>query len=178
MAAAHRRRSRQPATLQTLSQIHEAGFGGFESVAALRANRLAAVPGQPGVYLVLRTPSRPPQFLTASPAGMHKGRDPTLPLAELQSRWATNALILYIGKAGGVAQRGTLRSRLSAYLRSGAGQAAGHWGGRVIWQLADSDELVIAWRCTEAGDARALERLLLESFVRTYGRRPFANRTG
>jgi hypothetical protein len=51
--------------------------------------------------------------------------------------------VVYVGKAGGA--RG-LRDRLWAYARQGHGRSAGHSGGRFIWQLASSDELVVGWR--------------------------------
>lgn len=58
--------------------------------------------------------------------------------------------VVYIGKAGKQGGRATLRSRLRAYLRQGRGHRAGHWGGRMVWLIAD--------------------------FVACFGQRPFANR--
>ncbi len=69
-----------------------------------------------------------------------------------------------------------LRRRLDEYRRHGAGRRAGHWGGGLIWQLADSDELLVGWR--EVVDARALEKAMIAEFVAMHGKRPFANRTG
>ncbi|APB00222.1 hypothetical protein [Nocardia seriolae] len=46
----------------------------------------------------------------------------------------------------------------------------------MIWQLADSDELLVGWR--EVVDARALEKAMIAEFVAMHGKRPFANRTG
>ncbi|CAM4413263.1 hypothetical protein NONI108955_26070 [Nocardia ninae] len=46
----------------------------------------------------------------------------------------------------------------------------------MIWQLADSAELLVGWRPTD--DARATEKAMIAEFVATYGKRPFANRTG
>ena len=86
--------------------------------------------------------------------------------------------MVYIGKAGGAGTQATLRRRLSAYVRHGAGARAAHWGGRAIWQLPDSAELGVAWRALPSEDPRAVERAMLAAFVARYGRRPFANRTG
>ena len=52
----------------------------------------------------------------------------------------------------------------------------GHWGGRYLWQLADSSEFVIAWQesPTEV-NPRDEEKQLLRRFRETHGRLPFAN---
>lgn len=154
-----------------------AGFQGFLPVAALRADRLRAVPERPGVYLVLWPGWERPHFLPQSPAGPHKGRDPSLPVADLRKAWVRDASVLYLGKAGGSGRRATLRSRLRAYLAHGAGRCAGHSGGRAIWQIAGSDALLVAWRVEPSREPRAVERELLRWFEQRYGSRPFANRT-
>lgn len=63
-----------------------------------------------------------------------------------------------------------LRRRLEEYRRHGTGKKAGHWGGRFVWQLADSAELLVAWRPSAAGvDAAAEESALLHAFVQRHG---------
>lgn len=52
----------------------------------------------------------------------------------------------------------------------------GHWGGRYIWQLADSDRLLVAWQPTLDDDAGALKAMLISQFVADFRARPFANR--
>ncbi|MEV6661545.1 hypothetical protein [Nocardia fluminea] len=150
------------------------GFDGFMSFFELPA---ADVPAEPGVYVVVRRADTTPVFLPVSPAGWFKGKDPTLPLAELHAAWVPGEPVLYIGKAaaGQSGKRG-LRKRLDEYRRHGAGQPVGHWGGRTIWQLADSAELLVGWRT--AADSRAVEKAMIADFVQMYGQRPFANRTG
>ncbi|WP_378741023.1 hypothetical protein [Nocardia brasiliensis] len=85
--------------------------------------------------------------------------------------------VICIGKAaaGGSGKRG-LRKRLDEYRRHGAGQPVAHWIRRMIWQLADSAELLVGWKRTT--DARATAKVMIADFVAMYGKRPFANRTG
>jgi hypothetical protein len=147
-----------------------AGFEGFVTFAALRADMFAGVPAAGGAYVVLREDATLPPFLSTNPGGRFKGKDPTVAQIELQACWVPGAQVLYIGKAN------DLRRRLRQYSRFGAGQAVGHWGGRLIWQIAEADQLVIGWRQVDAAQSPAdLERDLLRDFHAQYGSLPFAN---
>jgi hypothetical protein len=151
--------------------LGDAGFQGFVTFAALRADRFAGVPQAGGAYVVLREADSVPAFLPANPGGRCKGKDPTLPPTKLQERWVAGAHVIYIGKAN------DLRRRLRQYSRFGAGQAVGHWGGRLIWQIAQADQLVVAWREVAAAQPPTqLESSLLNAFCIQYGSLPFANR--
>ncbi|MGH4010541.1 MAG: hypothetical protein ACRDTH_20685 [Pseudonocardiaceae bacterium] len=111
-----------------------------------------------------------PTFVKISPAGWFKGKDPSVPIEELQRAWVPDAEVVYIGKAG------DLRRRLNEYRRHGAGQRVGHWGGRYVWQLADRDLLLVAWQSTPAYDPEDVESRLIAEFATVYTQRPFANR--
>lgn len=150
----------------------------------MRANDLAAVPCVPGVYLVFRPSNAEPAFVHPSPAGTYQGRDPTVSVERLRDcEWVADAQIVYIGKADYRKRRTrseALRQRLDEYGRFGAGEDnVAHYGGRFIWQLADADEVLVAWQeITWAEKARRYEKRLLRRFGELYaGRRPFANLT-
>lgn len=149
--------------------LERAGFRGFVSFDALDPS---AVSPEPGVYIVLREDvlrehqSRP-KVLEVSVGGHFKGRDPSVPVELLENRWIEGASAVYIGKAT------SLRTRLRQFRDFGRGRPIGHWGGRYIWQLAASGDLVVAWRaCPNPG---AEEGRLLRAFEAQYGRLPFAN---
>jgi hypothetical protein len=149
------------------------GFTGWVPFSQLPG---ADVPTGPGVYVVVRPSTEPPNFLDVSPAGHFKGIDPTVAIAELAAQWVPGAGIVYIGKAnlGASGKRG-LRQRLNEFRKYGAGAPIGHRGGRRIWQLADHAELLVGWRVTDDAEARPTERTLIATFRAHYGARPFAN---
>ena len=155
--------------------IQSSEFTGFRTVAHLRGTGLKDVPDLPGVYMVLADPDFVPRFLPVSVGGHFKGQDPTVPIPELEANWVTDAIVLYIGKAGGSGTKATLRRRIGQYLRFGAGKRVGHRGERYIWQLEGSDQLVFCWKPTLEEEPRDVEGKLIAAFRETYGRRPFAN---
>ena len=145
------------------SDLDRFGFVGFRSVKDLRAQRPCAadLPADAaGVYLAYRESDRAVSFLRKSPAGQWRG-DLSLPLFDLRARWIADSRVVYIGKADRPtpASTNSLRTRVSAYLRFGAGSNARHAGGYPTWQLRDSASLLIAW-CVVArpGVALQLER--------------------
>lgn len=154
----------------TQKTLTERGFRGFMSFRELANSN---VPTGHGIYVVLRTDTSPPSFLLTSPAGHLKGRDPSVTADKLGDAWVDGATVVYIGKAAG--QDG-LNQRLAAYRSHGTGLLAGHWGGRYIRQLVDSDALLVAWRPTVEEDAGEAEQGLIDEFKELHGGAlPFAN---
>jgi len=85
-----------------------------------------------------------------------------------------DATVLYIGKAGPTQGR-TLRIRLRECMQFGRGVPIGHSGGKLIWQLHKSGELLVCWKPTVHDDPRNVEKMLIREFEELYGRIPFAN---
>lgn len=154
----------------TQKTLAERGFRGFRPFRELPDSN---VPTGHGIYVVLRTDTSLPSFLPTSPAGHLKGRDPSVTADKLVGAWVEGATVVYIGKAAG--QDG-LSQRLATYRRHGSGLLAGHWGGRYIWQLVDSDSLLVAWRPLTGDDAAEAEQDLIDEFKELHGGAlPFAN---
>ena len=78
-----------------------------------------------------------------------------------------DAAVVYIGKAG------SLSERVGSLIAFGNGHAAGHRGGRYLWQLADAEDLLVAWRPED--EPERAEAALLDAFRAQHGVLPFAN---
>ncbi len=94
-----------------------------------------------------------------------------MPVSRLETEWVPGAHAVYIGKADDA------HTRLKTYGRFGQGEPIAHWGGRLIWQLPEAQELLVAWHIITWGeDPREYERRLIKHFAASYGgKRPFAN---
>ncbi|WP_426997378.1 hypothetical protein [Pseudarthrobacter sp. N5] len=149
------------------------GFTGFRSFAALEIMR---VPQAPGIFAVLKPEGFEPRYLSKSTAGTFKKKDPSLTEAALAAEWVADADILYVGKAsaGSKGNRG-LRKQVQEFVDFGRGRPVVHWDGRLLWQLADSQSLVVAWKELPPAEVNAAESSYHAEFRRIYGRLPFAN---
>lgn len=152
-------------------------FTGFQTVAHYREN-LHQIPKEAGVYILLRSGSEKPSFLAVGSGGRFKDREPNVPLTELAVNWVEEASVVYIGKAGSTSGSATLRSRIDQLLKFGAGMKIGHWGGRLLWQLADHESLVLAWKEIQGTEPKEVESEMISEFKNYYGKRPFANLLG
>lgn len=158
--------------------LESRGFGGFISVASLRELDLEQVSARAGVYAVVRETDEEIRFLSQSIAGHFKGRDPTVRVDQLQTAWVPSSQVLYLGKAGTALGGQSIRKRVKQLLDFGAGRPVGHWGGRYLWQIESSGQLLVSWRETPQQDPSDVEKGPLEEHVAATGHRPFANRVG
>jgi hypothetical protein len=145
--------------------LTDLGFVGSMPLRALQP-KCADVPDRPGIYAVTLQAGTP-AFLARSVGGRFKGKDPTVPVGALETKWLDDTETVYIGRAS------SLRDRLGLLARFGRGDAVGHWGGRYLWQISALDELRVCWRLES--DPVDAERELLDGFEATMGRLPFAN---
>jgi hypothetical protein len=160
--------------LDSIDHIRQSGFDGFVTVAALRKSKRCNVPGAFGVYLVLRPNKTRPRFLDESKGGHFKGKNPTVAIRSLEDKWVDDAPVVNIGKAGPRKKR-TLKCRLMAYMQFGEGKAVAHWGGRYVWQMRQSGDLLICWKETPNDVPRNVEKGLIREFRDRYHKLPFAN---
>lgn len=154
-------------TFNDIDEIKKAGFTGFKKMSELFLDS-SMLPNNNGVYLVLNIDNKPGEFLTVGSGGHFKGKDPNISLTDLKSNWVDKTKVVYIGKAT------SLRSRLRQYFSFGQGKNIGHYGGRLIWQIKYSKDLVVCWKSLTT-DPREFEADLIQQFVKTFGCRPFAN---
>ncbi|WLQ07875.1 hypothetical protein [Arthrobacter oryzae] len=153
--------------------LREGGFAGFRTFADVEINR---IPQAPGIFAVLQPEGFQVQFLARSTAGVFKKKDPSLSADKLAAEWVDGAEVLYVGKAGpGSKGNRGLRRQIQEFLDFGNGKPPGHWDGRLIWQLANTDSLLLAWKELPAGGLNQAEAKYHADFRGAYGRLPFAN---
>jgi hypothetical protein len=161
----------------SIENISNEGFSGFIKIKELNHNP-TVIPGIKGVYLVLYLDKVAPEFLNKGTGGYINGKDPNIEVIGLRNKWVNDTIVLYIGKTGGEKVDSTLQSRVKQYLKFGQGKAVSHPGGRYIWQIKNSEDLVICWKPLEKEDPEAIESELLSQFLTKYGTVPFANHKG
>lgn len=155
----------------TREALQQAGFVGWAPWSSCPGSLEVIDPTAGGVYIIYRAGELEPAYLDRSPAGTFRG-DPSVGREALDANWVPGARIVYIGKA----KHGRLRSRLNEFVGFGRGGRHRHWGGRLIWQLDLSEELLVAWKTIPIKlDPADIESRMIAAFRRDYGKRPFAN---
>lgn len=160
------RRAADPPTGFSREDLVSRGFEGSVSLRQL-PRRPETIPNVSGVYAVVRACSDPVAFVGKSAGGHFKGRDPSVARGTLTRAWINGTDTMYLGRAR------LLRRRIDELARFGRGESVGHWGGRYLWQLADHDNLLVAWHV--ATDYVEREAALIDEFRATHGGLPFAN---
>lgn len=161
-----------------IDELKKFGFTGFRTIDSLWEDH-SIIPKERGVYLVLNMNYElPVKYLAKGVGGFFKGKNPNASLSELNGNYINDSLVVYIGKAGSLKGNATLNSRLRQYLRFGLGKNVGHWGGRLIWQLANHQDLVFCWKLIAKEDPRLIEKELISLYRAQFGKMPFANLTG
>jgi len=141
------------------------GFAGFQLLRP-QPRGCRHVPSGAGIYVVTLE-SGAGTFLPQSVGGHFKGKDPTVPVSRLEDKRIDGVETLYVGRAI------ELRKRVDLLARYGRGEPVAHQGGRFLWQIAQHDELRIAWKLDP--DPVGAEADLLDEFEATLGQLPFAN---
>lgn len=149
-------------------------FVGFLSVSEIFATP-ELVPEEPGVYAISIPMGLETTFLKCGTGGRYRGKEPTVSLERLHDEWVSGAAVLYFGQTGSDTSKGTLRSRTRLLLRFGRSQPCSHWGGRLIWQLKESDQLLLSWLADPVQKPKVLKKAMIADFKAKYGKRPFAN---
>jgi restriction endonuclease S subunit len=158
---------------QIIDGISLDGFSEAIIIDKLRETRCAQVPEKSGIYLIIRSSVSEPHFLRKSTGGWFKGLDPSYPIKVVHENWVDGAHVMYVGMT---AADGGLRSRLCQFFDFGSGKRVGHRGGRLLWHLEDSGELLVRWRTCAANKADSAETAAITSFKSVHDdRRPFAN---
>jgi hypothetical protein len=170
----------------TLEDIKNLGFTGFIPICQFHTSKqYHIIPKADGIYLILRVADTPCEFHALNPSRMHSKHknNPVrhsydVNLLSAKSQQVKDTIVVYIGKAGGGSHRTSLHQRLKAYIEAGRtmpGQSS-HAGGRAIWQLKDSADLIVCWKPSDNNeDAIEVEHRLLDEFKSTYGSLPLAN---
>ncbi len=158
-----------------IAEIKKAGFTGFKKMKELFLDN-SEIPREKGVYLILVLDKKTPDFLKIGSGGYFKGRNPNVSFDELKANWIAKTIVIYIGKAGGNGSSQTLQKRLKQYFGFGQGKNIGHQGGRYIWQLKNSGDLIVCWKTTPKAEPADVESKLIQEFKVNYNNhRPFAN---
>lgn len=152
-----------------IEKLKESGFKGFKSVAQLRMS-LEDIPQEKGVYVVIRDTDDAPDFVKVGTGGRHKGRNPNVEIEQLETNWVGGTSIVYIGQT-----ERNLKKRLRELIKFGQGQPVAHWGGRLLWQLRDAENLKVAWKELPDQNPKEVERNMLTDFESIYFKLPFAN---
>lgn len=141
------------------------------TVKELCCNNCSSIPDVPGVYWILAPEGMPILFHERE----YHPKAQIYPFEKLHDKFerCTEHKTLYIGKAEGTHG---LRQRLKQYMDYGQGKGNVHRGGRAIWQIENSDLLLVAYEVCKHPAAQ--EHQLLQEYREQNGTYPLANWRG
>ena len=139
-----------------------------------------SIPRVKGVYVVASERLVKKEFLKVGTGGRFRKKDWNVGIEKLDQSWGDNSRIFYIGQAGGFIKgepiKSELYTRIKDLVRFVDGHGAPHTGGRYLWQLACSRELLVYYKnCPGMENPREIEKQLIKEYKDYYGKRPFAN---
>lgn len=161
----------------SIDTIKEMNFFGFKKIEDLFQNPFN-IPNERGVYMVLYLINKKPKFVEKGVGGFFKGKNPNQSIEELNNNWVENSIVIYIGQAGGIRNgkwsNATLSKRICTYLEFGQGKDIGHYGGRLIWQIQNYQELVLCWKTlpNKNKDPKEYEKELINEFKKNMVKDP------
>jgi hypothetical protein len=155
-------------TTFTRADLTAAGFEGWLTPAELRVSRAEVPRRQATAHVIFRDSTRPPAFKRRSDAGFET--TPSVNLDRLRANWIDGARVLYIGATNDIGRR------VREFTKFGDGKDDSHYGGRMLWQLEDAEDLLFAWhRITWGEPERSYKIDLIRQFVAIHQALPFAN---
>lgn len=164
------------ATVRGVSYIDGICTGGFSdpvTIDQLRSTRCDGIPAEPGIYVITFASVDEPRFLKESTGGWFKGKNPSYSPDVVERNWVKGTSVVYVGMTR--ARKG-LRGRICQLLDFGSGKRVGHRGGRLLWHLQDSGQLLVRWRTCAASETDWAESAVISCFKAIHDdKRPYAN---
>ncbi|MDR3598834.1 hypothetical protein [Clostridium sp.] len=145
-----------------IKELKNKGYKGFIRIGSLK-NNYSILPELSGVYLILIPKDFIVKFLKD---GTTNSGDS---INYLQNNWVKGAKILYIGSSN------NLRKHVKQLVDSRNNSVDRFPGGRHLWKLKDSLDLLISWNVIDTNECKQEKKYLLNEFMVRYSKPPFAN---
>lgn len=163
----------------SLTELQLFGFQGFDLLSNWDTEQIFARYGRDieGVYVVARESMATPRFKDEF---HHRPRPKVWTDGEAAQRWVEGVQTLYFGKGPlrspkPNGKRDGLANRIEELRAHGLERGSNHYGGKLLWQLADSEDLLLGWKPVKEGTSGQVESGLILGFKRLIGQQPYAN---
>ncbi|MDR2712107.1 MAG: GIY-YIG nuclease family protein [Clostridiales bacterium] len=141
----------------------------LRTIKRLKENKCSEVPEKNGIYVVISPENFAVEFAGSAFDLLHAELKEYKKycIKELEAKFCqSDRQVLYIGKASG---KGGLKKRIRQYI----GMKFNHRGGRAIWHIKDSHELLIGY--CECENPEEKEKEMLKSYKDKHSVYPVAN---